>query len=257
MLSSSLYKQSLLKYVILVLLLWKSIEEFNSRTSYSFKTVEKSGPQSDYKIKKQSTLNYLFKTPVLTPPVDAPPHRLSIIFCKSCHANGLYQKIEQLVQKKVRWIQVNEGNDTDDKFNDDSVMIPLEIFPISGSTAPIYKFLSSCIGFLQLCLVPICLLGIQRCADLIKSFLPSSLTRLYLNESSIRFYDAYYSQYRWKILALTFFLGNLLRTMLTTSKAFELYLGQQLIYSKLATGSNPTVTTVLDALQNAGATVLH
>lgn len=266
--------------IITVLLALKSVEEAR-RLLFTTGVQPAITPEAnDVLVPSRISLwTQLVTPPVPVPPPSTPSNRLTIVFCKSCHANGLYQQIQHYVEQHVRWVADSERKDeksakqlkvlTDpqdssqyevDQDDDEPAMIPLEINPVSGSPAPLFKLLGLLVGVVQFLIVTTCVSGLDRVATFGSSLLPVALKRRIFGTHDEPLVPAEWvvswNQYRWQILGGTFFLGNILRTMLMTTTAFELFLGEKLIYSGLKEGHIPTLENVIRGLDAAGATIL-
>lgn len=222
-----------------------------------------------------SLTTFLLTPPVQVPPSSTPPNRLTVIFCKSCHANGLYQHIYRFVQEHVRWSPPSRerleetktvlqqdtsfSNPQSDDQEDEHTLVPLDVYPVSGSPAPLFKALGVLVGAAQLLIVTACVCGIDRMLEVITYILPAGVKQRILGLPNGRLalpqLSASWTQYRWQILGATFFMGNILRNMLLTTKAFELFLGDTLIFSALATGRTPTIDDIVHGLELAGAVI--
>lgn len=57
---------------------------------------------------------------------------------------------------------------------------------------------------------------------------------------------------KWMSVMIIWLLGNAIGSNITNSNAFEIYLGETLIYSTLATGHLPTYPELVEALASHG-----
>lgn len=57
---------------------------------------------------------------------------------------------------------------------------------------------------------------------------------------------------KWSVGIFVWFLGNAVSTALTNTGAFEIYLGEKLIWSTLKEGSLPNYKHLIDAFNQAG-----
>ncbi len=57
---------------------------------------------------------------------------------------------------------------------------------------------------------------------------------------------------KWSVGIFTWFLGNAISSALTNTGAFEIYLGDRLIWSTLKEGNLPNYAQLMEAFKNAG-----
>lgn len=121
-------------------------------------------------------------------------------------------------------------------------MIPISIFPIPAEAAPLFQIIANLITLLQWSAIGICVIGPAKLWGLISSSPVPQVIRS-MDES------------RWQLVASAFFLGNMVKGILTSSSAFEIYLGNRLVFSGLDAGRVPSVADIAAGLQRAGAVI--
>lgn len=149
-------------------------------------------------------------------------------------------KQKYLSQKRLRQL-TNEG----------VRMIPYSIQPVPVQPAPLFQFISDVIGFSQMCIIAICILGPTRIYEYFSSYI--------LGQRSVipPPFVQQITEARWQLIGVTFFVGNIIKGFLTSSSAFEIFLGDQLIFSGLDAQRNPNVSDLVSGLERAGAFIIN
>lgn len=129
-------------------------------------------------------------------------------------------------------------------------LLPIFVQSLPATPAPLYRVIASIISLLQWSIILICLANPLHVYEVLSSYFLGHATPApaFIHQMA---------EGRWQFIGLTFFLGNLFKGVFTNLSAFEIFLGDSLVFSGTETGRAPSVEDLLTGLQRAGAVILH
>lgn len=135
------------------------------------------------------------------------------------------------------YVRIPAGRDQHDDLR--PVVRPVEPVP-----APLFRWLGTL------------LTGVQYGVILASLFGPTSIYNYVAFSQPLPHIVAQWQELRWQVAGIAFFVGNLLFRSITGSRAFEIFLGDRLIFSTVGMGRHPTVADLNAGLREAGAVIL-
>lgn len=128
-------------------------------------------------------------------------------------------------------------------------MLPVSVRPIPVLPAPLFQYVVSLLSLVQWLIIAICILNPLRVHEVLSAVFfghstPAPAIIQYMNEK------------RWPLVGLAFFVGNMLKGAITSSSAFEVFLGDSLVFSALEAGRTPNADDLVAGLERAGAFIV-
>eukprot|EP00922_Rhytidocystis_sp_ex-Travisia-forbesii_P056980 GHVS01084353.1.p2 GENE.GHVS01084353.1~~GHVS01084353.1.p2 ORF type:complete len:150 (-),score=35.33 GHVS01084353.1:327-776(-) len=117
----------------------------------------------------------------------------------------------------------------------------LSVRVVPYNVCPLYALMATCLSVLQISAIAILAGGLYV------------LTHLF-NIQSGAVYAALqrYEENKWVLIMAAFLLGNIAQSALTSSSAFEVFLGEDLVWSGIAAGRPPSVDELVAAFGRRG-----